>query len=405
MVPSIERCPTEIWHEIFAFVCTDTGLNGRSISLVSKRFHDLLGPLKYQPIAIARWRQLIAFSQTFSQLPDNQKRIKYLFIHCPYPFLDVEDSPRLPSLEDEDLYTDLEDSDLDYCTPSESDSDSEVEDSPSLSSLGDFSTDEEDSDSDVDYTSSESDSDSSSDSEFDESMDSDEEHESLEDSKYLQAIRNGLPQEGDTRDDRSEVLDYEIQAVFDKATNALHAILKETSSTLNILTLYWTSFRPLQIPAILSGLVLPFLDELHLYRCSVLRDRRLHIDSSTTPLLPRLRLLVVSGDGYSEPLEPDIATIAPNLTHLRFTPAKFDNNIQHNIWYWSPWANDSLSEDAIAEMSSERASEKLQALLNGNFDGLEFSSPVMRHIGVWPEHWQMLWSSRVAGLTDVWSVK
>ena len=372
MFRSMETCPTEIWHEIFAFVCTDSGLNGRSLSLVSKRFHDLSGPLKYQSIAITQWRQLIAFSQTFSQLPDIQKKIKYLFIHCPYPFLEVEDAPRL--LQDinnfEDLYTDVEDSDMDY-TSSESDSDSDME--------------------------------------FDGSMKSDEEQELSEDSEYLLTIRNDLPpQPNDTRcrDDHSEDLDYEIQAVFDKATHALHAILKETSLTLNILTLYWTSFRPLQIPTILSGQVLPFLDELHLYCCSAVGGRHIHnIDSSTTPLLPRLRFLIVSGDGYSGPLEHEIAIIAPNLTHLRFTPANFDNNIQYDIMDWSRWIDGSLSDDAIVEMSSKHPSDQLQALLNGRrFDASEFSSPMMPNIGVCPEHWQMVWSSRVAGLPDVWSV-
>ena len=378
MFRSMETCPTEIWHEIFAFVCTDSGLNGRSLSLVSKRFHDLSGPLKYQSIAITQWRQLIAFSQTFSQLPDIQKKIKYLFIHCPYPFLEVEDAPRL--LQDinnfEDLYTDVEDSDMDY-TSSESDSDLDME--------------------------------------FEGSMKSDEEQELFEDSDYLLtirsgAIRNGIlpPQLNDTpcRDDHSEDLDYEIQAVFDKATHALHAILKETSLTLNILTLYWTSFRPLQIPTILSGQVLPFLDELHLYRCSVVGDDVYKkIYPSTTPLLPRLRFLIVSGDGYSGPLEREIAIIAPNLTHLRFTPTNFDNNIQYDTMDWYRWIDGSLSDDAIVEMSSKHASEQLQALLNGRrFDASEFSSPMMPNIGVWPEHWQMVWSSRVAGLPDVWSV-
>jgi hypothetical protein len=264
----METCPSEIWHEIFAFACTDSGLTGRSLSLVSKPFHDISGPLKYQSIAITRWRQLIAFSQTFPQLPDLQKKIKYLFIHCPYPFLDVEDDPKLV-----DPSTDVEDSDSDYAI-SESDSDL--------------------------------------DSEFDGSLDYDEEREVSEDIEHL---RTGFLPPDNTRDDHSE--DYKIQAVFDEATHALHAILNETSSTLNILTLYCTSFRPLQIHAILSGVVLPFLEEFHLYRCSILAQPMLD-DLSTTALLPRLRFLVVSGDNLNNPEDLDIAIIAPNLTHLRF---------------------------------------------------------------------------------------
>ena len=278
LVAQIETCPTEIWHEIFALACTDGGLTGRSLSLVSKHFHDISGPLKYQSVAITRWGQLIAFSQTFSQLPTIQKRIKYLFVHCPYPFLDVEDDPRLADPNaDED--SDFEDSKLDYST-SESDSD-----------LG---------------------------SEFDGSIDSDKELEILGDIECIQALSKGVPPpEDNTRDSQSEALDHKIQAVFDKATHALHAILNETSSTLNILSLYWTSFRPLQIHAILSRVTLSSLDELHLYRCSVVGGP-VQADPPTTTLLPRLRLLVMSGDCNSEPLERDIAAmIAPNLTHLR----------------------------------------------------------------------------------------
>jgi hypothetical protein len=278
----METCPSEIWHEIFAFACTDTGLTGRSLSLVSKRFHDISGPLKYQSIAITRWRQLISFSQTFSQLPDLQKKIKYLFIHCPYPFPDVEDDPSLV-----DPSTDVEDSDLDYAI-------------------------------------SESDSNSSLDSEFDGSLDYDEEREVLEDIEHIRALRTGLPP-GNTRDDHSK--DHKIQAVFDEATHALHAILNETSSTLNILMLYCTSFRPLRIHAILSGVVLPFLEEFHIHRCSILAQPMLD-DLSTTALLPRLRFLVVSGDDLNNPEDLDIAIIAPTtvLPRIRFFVVSGDCN-------------------------------------------------------------------------------
>ena len=58
------------------------------------------------------------------------------------------------------------------------------------------------------------------------------------DIQYLQAVLKGsLPTEGKTREDK---LDYDIQAVFDEAIRALYAILKETSSTVKILTLYWS---------------------------------------------------------------------------------------------------------------------------------------------------------------------
>ena len=290
-------CPTEIWYEICALACTDTGITGRSLSLVSKHFHVVSRPFKYQSIAITQWRQLIAFAQTFSQLLDDQKRIKYLYIHCPYPFLHVEDNPRL--------------SDERPC----------LENYPRDPSLdgGNYYSEEEDSDSDLDYLASESDSDLDSDfySDLGGSLTSDEKREIFEDAKYLQAVREGsLPVEGSTREDNSDILDDNIQAVFDQAIQALHVILNETSSTLNILTLYWTSFRPLPIHYILPPL--PFLDELHLFRCCIVAED-VYDDGSTTALFPRLRLLFISGDQYNRSLSRSIATIAPNLTHFRFT--------------------------------------------------------------------------------------
>ena len=113
-----------------------------------------------------------------------------------------------------------------------------------------------------------------------------------------------------------------------KLSRALHAILNETSSTLNILTLYFTSFKPLPIHDILPPL--PFLDELHLFRCCIAETPPvLHDDLSVTTPFPRLRLLFISGDPFKDRypiLSPSIAnTIAPNLTHLQFTRVKYDS--------------------------------------------------------------------------------
>ena len=175
----------------------------------------------------------------------------------------------------------------------------DVEDDPSLADPSDCA-DLDVEDSDLDYAISESDSELN--SEFDVFLDSDEEMEILEDVECIQAISKGsqLP-EGNTRNDNSGSEDDKIQAVFDKAAHALHTILNETSSTLNILTLHWTSYRPLQIHTILAGLVLPFLDEFYLYRCSIV-EQSIHVDPPTTALLPRLRRLVVCGDWKSEHL-------------------------------------------------------------------------------------------------------
>lgn len=62
-------------------------------------------------------------------------------------------------------------------------------------------------------------------------------------------------------------------------------------------------------------------------------------------------------------------------------------------------------KDVIAEMSNQRVSEQIQAFVSGrNFDKSVFKSPVKENIGILPELWQILWSSRIARLPhDVWS--
>ena len=290
------ECPPEIWENIFALACTDTGFTGRSLSLVSKQFNEISAPSKYQSIAITQWSQLVAFPQTFSQLPNFQKKIKYLFIHCPYPFLNVENNPRIASQQP--AHSDS-DSDSDYVL-SESDSESDRK-SDSESDRG-----------------SDSESDSESDPEFNGSLNSDEEQELVEEVEYLHAINRGLLlAEGDTRADHSDVLDEKIQAVFDQAIQALHTILNETSPTLRILTLYFTSFKPLPIHDILPPL--PFLEELHLFRCFIDSGAPVNDYSSTTTLFPRLSLLFISGDQNRQAPSSSIAKIAPNLTLLRYT--------------------------------------------------------------------------------------
>jgi hypothetical protein len=64
-------------------------------------------------------------------------------------------------------------------------------------------------------------------------------------------------------------------------------------------------------------------------------------------------------------------------------------------------------EDAIAKMSSQRTRDQIQAFMvtGKRLDESELSFPLMVNVGVLPEHWQMLWSSRVAGLPDVWRVR
>ena len=258
--------PVEIWQLIFSLACTDDGSTGRSLSLVSTHFRDISAPFKYQSIAITHWSKIIAFSQFFFKLPS-----------------DIHDKSALPECNDGD---DLIASDCD-----------------SESTSG---------------------SDDSRDLEFEGSFDDDEEREILEDVEYLEAVRDGrLPHELDEglRDD--SIRDSEILDFFYNVLQAFRAVLREISSTLRILAVYWRSFNPLQIHQLLPPL--PRLVELHIDRSSIFEGEYYHcVNPPTTTLLPELLSLYISGQNPRRTsFGDDLARIAPNLTSLRFSLSHF----------------------------------------------------------------------------------
>jgi hypothetical protein len=326
--------PVEIWHHIFSFACTDDGSTGRSLSLVSTHFHDISAPFKYRSIAITHWSQIIAFSQIFCKLPAFQKKTVSLFVYHPFPFWDVNgypspttgiDQTSEQSQIEDDLERSEESEDIQEirdgsALPDDGDDDLEVLDIESLFA-GDWTTDLEggsdrcgSDDSPWDH------SDGVWDSEFEGSLDSEEDREILEDVEYLKAVRDGLlPPDGNTRDDT--LRDADIQAFFDSVLQAFHAVLNEISSTLQLLAVYWTSFKPLQVHELLPPL--PCLVELHINRFSIF-TRDAYEEPPTTALFPQLLSLYISGDNPRKlSFSDELARIAPNLTSLRFSMSHF----------------------------------------------------------------------------------
>ncbi|KZP07842.1 hypothetical protein FIBSPDRAFT_704532, partial [Athelia psychrophila] len=59
----MDRTPSEICTKIFAHACTDSGMTGRRLSLVSKFIRAASAPVKYQSIALHGPRQITAFHQ------------------------------------------------------------------------------------------------------------------------------------------------------------------------------------------------------------------------------------------------------------------------------------------------------------------------------------------------------
>ncbi|EAU90722.1 hypothetical protein CC1G_03991 [Coprinopsis cinerea okayama7 len=87
----MDQCPPEIWIRIFSLACTDDGTTGRSLSLVSGAFNTLSKPFKYQSIALTRSKRVLSFNAQLDRLPSDDRRVKYLFVHCPHVFLDNDD--------------------------------------------------------------------------------------------------------------------------------------------------------------------------------------------------------------------------------------------------------------------------------------------------------------------------
>ena len=290
--------PVEIWHLIFSLACVDDGSTGQSLSLVSTHFRDISAPFKYRSIAITHWSQIIAFSQFFCKLPASHKKTVSLFVHHPYPFLDVDESEDIQEMRGGSAISECNDGD-------------NVIEAPDVEIL--FADDS-------DLEGGSDNSDSVWDSEFEGSFDSEEEREILEDVEYLEAVRDGrLTFDGNTRDDN--LRDADIRAFFDKVLQAFHAILNEISPTLQLLAVYWNSFEPLQVHELLPAL--PCLVELHLNRSSTV-ERNIYEEPPTTVLFPKLKSLYLSGDNPRKLFfSNELARVAPKLASLRFSVSHF----------------------------------------------------------------------------------
>ncbi|KZP30040.1 hypothetical protein FIBSPDRAFT_142097 [Athelia psychrophila] len=76
----MDRTPLEIWAKILGHACTDSGVTGRRLSLVSKFIREASAAVKLQSISIhGRW-QMIAFYQLLQQTPPHLRHIRYLFL-------------------------------------------------------------------------------------------------------------------------------------------------------------------------------------------------------------------------------------------------------------------------------------------------------------------------------------
>jgi len=293
----MDHFPLEIWDQIFAFACIDSAQTGRSLSLVSRYFRDVSRLSQYQSVSLTKSKHILIFRQTLFHAPLKARRIKYLHVCCPNVFLDVSDE------EDSDYV----ETPMNISSPSGSDESMEI---------GSDSSGEE----------------------YEGPPNAEELQELLDDSLAVrQSEHSPLPQgsnddydDNDDNDDDDWYLhfwddfDEDIHNADKVVLEAFRDILHEASSSLLILSVNWTSFRPLLIEALL--IPLPNLVELHLCRTLTSYGFGPETEDAAPTLFPRLRRLHVFGysdyrlDSFGRGLarfDQSIGRIAPSLTHIR----------------------------------------------------------------------------------------
>lgn len=271
--------PPEIWEQIFIVACTDSGRTGLSLSLVSRYFRNVSRSCQYQSVSLTRSKHIPLFRRTLSHAPLEARRIKYLYVCCPDVFLDVSDKE-----------------DSDYVA-----SPMAISGSSGSSKSMQFGSD-------------------SSGEEYEGSPTAEEFGEALDESIALRVSYDppSPPQGPDVDMHVWDDLDEDIQTADVFILEALHDILREASSSLLILSVNWTSFRPLLLEELLFPL--PNLVELHLCRNFTSQDEINPETEDTTPtLFPRLERLHIFGyaDQRPDSFGQSLGRIAPSLTHIR----------------------------------------------------------------------------------------
>ncbi|KAF8204331.1 hypothetical protein K438DRAFT_1580328 [Mycena galopus ATCC 62051] len=75
-----DQLPPEICAYIFDFACRDSGYTGRSLSLVSRYFHQTSELARYTSIALVGHAQILVFARLMDRSPDTRFKTRYLII-------------------------------------------------------------------------------------------------------------------------------------------------------------------------------------------------------------------------------------------------------------------------------------------------------------------------------------
>ncbi|KDQ62127.1 hypothetical protein JAAARDRAFT_30033 [Jaapia argillacea MUCL 33604] len=98
----MDRCPPEIWLNIFNLACDDGGYTGCSLSLVSRCMYTLSKLVRYRSVALHGLRRMRSFATVMEGTPLELRRVRQLYIS----FRD----PPLKTITGSDKPVDLEES-------------------------------------------------------------------------------------------------------------------------------------------------------------------------------------------------------------------------------------------------------------------------------------------------------
>ncbi|KAJ3482179.1 hypothetical protein NLI96_g7151 [Meripilus lineatus] len=76
----MDKCPLEIYLDIFALACTDDGQTGCSLSLVSKAFADISRPVQLRSVALYGSSQISKFVSMLEKRDPRDRKVRNLFV-------------------------------------------------------------------------------------------------------------------------------------------------------------------------------------------------------------------------------------------------------------------------------------------------------------------------------------
>lgn len=76
----MDQCPSELWTRIFGLACTDGGLTGCSVALVSHYFREAVLPVQLSSVSLCGTKKMSAFADLLEQREPAHRRVRHLLL-------------------------------------------------------------------------------------------------------------------------------------------------------------------------------------------------------------------------------------------------------------------------------------------------------------------------------------